>query len=855
MGCWAGVGMIIRRALDGVALGGVALGRVALGGVALGRMSLGGVGLGGVALGCVLLSGVLPGGVAVGGFGGLAGAAEYYVDYEGGSNAADGRSPGTALKHCPGDASATGVAAATVLAAGDTVIFKGGVRYRSTVLCKWSGAAGSPIVYDGNTAGTFGIGRGIIDGSRRLTGWVQCASADEAGDNEHWQNIYRVRVPAAELNVFAASLYDGSRLLWAAQDPNPPDPFYYDALDSFRSINSSAVTRTTLTDASYFTPAQSNYWDGAVLLIWGNPNVVRARAVTAFDGDSGTITFADTGSNSLYEDGRTVYYAMMNHLALLDRPGEFVIGGQVDGDGMRTVWLWPLDGEEPLEEREITSGIRRVGLDLNGKSNITVRGLQIEKHTAGLAEYGSGMAIRTTTGGSNIVIRDNLLTRNRSLEKQGVIRMYGGCSNVLIEDNLIEENPVNRGVILTFDDGIFRNNQLRRNGGTAVDFYGCRRSQMVGNRVTEHTGVHANGLTLYLNCEDVLVAYNTVYDGACALTLQDGRNITVAYNILHTDHNTYTATDWGRCDGLFYYNNVMMNKYSKALSKGSTTSNVTVRNNIVDGNLAGFGPQVSHNIYTSLGWTQSAKYGWTLGEGEQVVTDKGLVFVDAEGRDFRLAVGSPAIDAGTAIAGLNRDHSGRAVPQGAGVDVGALEFVVLMEVSGWKVPAMHGGNEVAVPVGAGYVESRLGGPLRVSVQFSGHVDPATVGSGLITISGPRSGDVSSRIGSVGLIDERTILITMAEALPDAERLTFTIGEGLRGVGGVTLSGGGALQIGVLAGDVDGSGVVDAADVMAVRGQVGRPVSAATARYDVDGSGSISGSDMQRIRSLVGNRLP
>ena len=48
-------------------------------------------------------------------------------------------------------------------------------------------------------------------------------------------------------------------------------------------------------------------------------------------------------------------------------------------------------------------------------------------------------------------------------------------------------------------------------------------------------------------------------------------------------------------------------------------------------------------------------------------------FLDAARRDFRLAAGSPCIDAG-ADAGLARDFAGVPVPRGKAPDIGAHEF-------------------------------------------------------------------------------------------------------------------------------------------------------------------------------------
>ncbi len=90
-------------------------------------------------------------------------AATYYVDFAGGSDANPGISPDAPWRHCPGDTNGTGVCATKALVADDVVILKGGVEYTNQITLKWSGKAGHPITYDGNSQGTFGTGRAYIN--------------------------------------------------------------------------------------------------------------------------------------------------------------------------------------------------------------------------------------------------------------------------------------------------------------------------------------------------------------------------------------------------------------------------------------------------------------------------------------------------------------------------------------------------------------------------------------------------------------------------------------------------------------------------------------------------------------------
>ncbi len=181
-------------------------------------------------------------------------AATYYVDYAGGSNQADGLSPQTAWMHSPGDKKATDKPKAVALVGGDTILFKGGVTYFGEIDMKVSGTAGNPIKLDGNSAGTFGEGRAILDGAQQITDWKPVESADAVLGNPRWKEImfadldvdlssnfnYGDYVLHRDNNVTRQSpwqrvfLIDGEKkVLPIAQQPKPKDSFYPDLPDDF----------------------------------------------------------------------------------------------------------------------------------------------------------------------------------------------------------------------------------------------------------------------------------------------------------------------------------------------------------------------------------------------------------------------------------------------------------------------------------------------------------------------------------------------------------------------------------------------------------------------------------------------
>ncbi len=242
----------------------------------------------------------------------------YYVDFTDGDNTADGRSPQAAWKHAPGDSNATDGPADVELGPGDKVMFKGGVPYHGSIILEVSGEPGNPIVLDGNTDGTFGEGRAILDGGRIIDEWAEVASQKDAGGNPLWEQIFY-----ADVDVDISSNFDhgafvphrgapGDRqapwqriiltdgdagLLPIAQSPKPSDPFYPDLPGDFYE------SPHELAD-SY--PHKLYYEEGTI----GNPNLPligiasgegSAPVVEPMDG--GAVTFELDESVEIAEIG------------------------------------------------------------------------------------------------------------------------------------------------------------------------------------------------------------------------------------------------------------------------------------------------------------------------------------------------------------------------------------------------------------------------------------------------------------------------------------------------------------------------------------------------------------------------
>lgn len=587
----------------------------------------------------------------------------YYVDFDGGNDTADGRSPQTAFKRCPGDAEATGTAASTALQPGDTVLFKGGVTYRGSVVCKWSGAEGKPITYDGNTQGSPGTGRAVLDGAEIISAWTRCRSADECGGNPHWQDIYWADAPFPT-DPFLANLYQGEQMLWPAQDPNMKDPFYPDSTEEYRPFDTKKASPTTLVDDAYLTQADPRAWDGAYVAIWAQPNYVYFQKVTGYNPAAHEIAY-DKLPAAHYPD-RPGRYSMLNSLQVLDQPGECVIR---DEGGKSRIYLWPL-GKEDFSRGAVSISRRTFGFDLNGNSYVAIRGFLIRGFASCAPHRGAGI---TNDVGSpqGLLLRDNVIARctkdPHSGWKHAGLSLFG-ASRSTVENNEVYDNRGCGGIYFGGEGMVVQNNLFRKTGYVGIWVMGATNAKVLGNTVLDSWATHSNAISVYSDSRDVLVFGNKVFNSARPLTTQASQGVTVACNVFST--SGVAIADWGGCTGLKFFNNVLLSEGGGAavLIQGGSTRDVAFVNNILSGVSIGnvSGLSGSHNLFVGRSGARAGIEGQTA--------DLDAVFTDAAQRDFRLKPGSPAIDAGTDV-GLDHDIVGAAVPQGKAPDIGPYEYV------------------------------------------------------------------------------------------------------------------------------------------------------------------------------------
>ena len=168
-----------------------------------------------------------------------------------------------------------------------------------------------------------------------------------------------------------------------------------------------------------------------------------------------------------------------------------------------------------------------------------------------------------------------------------------------------------------------------------------------------------------------------------------------------------------------------------------------------------------------------------------------------------------------------------------------------------KAHGFAGNFDIALPLsGTPGIECRSGGATNdytlvvtflANVSVSGNPQ-AAVTSGIGTIG---SGGISN--GGMVMTSGNVVTIPLTN-VANAQTINVTLNN-VNGSTNVTI------PMGVLIGDVNGNGAVNASDVALTKSRSGQPVAAATFRSDVNADGSINAGDVALVKSLAGTGLP
>jgi len=311
-----------------------------------------------------------------------------------------------------------------------------------------------------------------------------------------------------------------------------------------------------------------------------------------------------------------------------------------------TVGYWVIDGFE-------VANSPKYAIDIRVTQNITVQNCTVHDSvlTGIFTAFSNYDVIQNnvsynnhehgiyhSNSGDHPTIRGNQIHNNTSagIHMNGDISQGGDgiISFATVEKNVIYENGTGGGSGINcdgVDDSIFRNNLLYNNNASGISLYAI-------------DGAHGSSRNMVYNNTIVMAS-----DGRFAVNIpkSSGKPSPVGNQIVN---NILYETNTARGSELIA---------SASVSGFHSDYNVVVNR---------FSYNNDNSIVSLATWRNK-----TGQDAHSIIATPAQLFVNAAGNDYRLVQGSPAVNAGTALAQVTDDIVGTSRPQGGLYDIGCYE--------------------------------------------------------------------------------------------------------------------------------------------------------------------------------------
>ena len=507
----------------------------------------------------------------------------FYVDFAGGDDKADGRSPATAWQRGPWDAASTGAARRLVLQPGDTFRFKGGVRYRGQMAPRGVGTDENPIVFDGSS---WGLSRAIFDGSEPLGGVRRCTSAADCLQSPHWRNLWRADVPATA--SWTDWLFVGDQPLQPAQYPSLSQD-ESDDVSRFLTIPRAELAALQAGSIRQALPAGLDAGP-PVLALWAQPNVLGYTAdvrVSKTGLDFAGANWVNGGLNP-YTD-RDNRFSIVNAPMMVNRAGLFAMSPRHG-----VVIFWP-NATLVARTPQPSIGAGRMALNVGSLDGAVIRGFSFANFAAKPKNYASGTAILSNSNVDRLTVADNAFRAFVNLGNgMGVVHVVGG-TGLVVKRNQFQQMPATSAIVVDNAPGpvFVQCNKIADIGRTGIRFNNVVAGRILANDIRGLNGIHGNGISAYNDVREVVIAGNVVVDTLRPLTVHGTATqkfshgtpgVRVVNNVfISTSADAAAITSYGKTPNFVVENNFLSAPRFALRLNGSETGFSATGNTLVGG--------------------------------------------------------------------------------------------------------------------------------------------------------------------------------------------------------------------------------------------------------------------------------
>lgn len=551
--------------------------------------------------------------------------ANYYVDFDAGSDAANGTSTETPWKHCPGDSNATDNAASATPVAGDSIKLKGGVVYRGKITIKSSGTVGNPITYT-----NYGIGRATVDASTIITGtWTRCSSTAECDTNPDYDSVWYTDLEDIP-DAIAANLCEDDTMLIISQMRAPVEQLFYGKETNY--LHPDTINKKFIIDDTLQYAGGSSLVGAILFYVLSNTTTESDKRITSFSFPD-SISYDSITGTPLY--GSSSRYNIGNKARWIRR-GTYAVE---EGSGTKRCWIWPNYGNPNNSVITYTKSNMTYCLYAINKQNIVISNINFLKACGKSTAQGIGLYIY---GCKNITI-DNCVSKFHAYYSYGG---YGDFylrqdTNCTISNSVAGPTKSGRGIYSSLSYNItYYKDTAFKTAQTSMTFHSTVRSKILRCYSYNCNGSHSNAISIYLACDTILIAWCKIVNESVGIALQRGNittplggNMTLYSNLI--DGNDVAANlivSWS--SDLTGTNRIINN----TIVKSSTSSGIVLVdtlyndstisvNNITDGErVYSTKYHGHHEAFIGLLWTQQKNYGFHPRVGD-IIDSSGNTYI------------------------------------------------------------------------------------------------------------------------------------------------------------------------------------------------------------------------------------